>query len=198
MSIVIFCVLAYLIGSFPTSYIVVKAFRGVDIREHGSKNPGATNVFRVAGNLPGAITFVLDLLKGFLPVFFCYGIIKAEPTAVYLLVGLCAILGHTFPLFLGFRGGKGVATTAGVFLAVMPGPTLLCLLLFVLILSLTRYVSLGSMIAAVSLPFLGYALKADKAVILISVPLAIFVIYRHKENIKRLLNGTEHKIGEKK
>jgi acyl phosphate:glycerol-3-phosphate acyltransferase len=196
-SIILVFIVCYLVGSFPTSYLVVKAVKGVDIREHGSKNAGATNVIRVAGLVPGIITFIVDVLKGFLPVFFSIGIISGQPTVIYVLAGLFTILGHTFPVFLGFRGGKGVATAAGVFLALLPVPTIICLSLFAVSLAVTRYVSLSSIISAVFLPFLALVFHADKVIIYISAPLAIFVIYRHKENIKRLLNGTERKFGER-
>ena len=196
ITVILMLVLAYLIGSFPTSYIIVKAVKGVDIREHGSKNPGATNVIRVAGMAPGVLTFLIDCLKGLLPVLLSIGIISQGKSVIFILVGLFAILGHMFPVFLGFRGGKGVATAAGVFLALMPAVTLICLGVFTVCLAITRYVSLSSMIAAALLPTFALIFNTDNAIIYASVPLALFVIFRHKQNIKRLLNGTENKIGE--
>lgn len=194
-----FLILAYLLGSIPFGYLVAKVARGIDIREHGSRSIGATNVFRVLGKNWGALVFSLDVLKGYLavqaPIFF-----KALPPAMPFLLGLAvaAILGHAFPLSLGFRGGKGVATSFGVFLGVAPLPTLLSFGIWVLALGVTRIISASSLVAAVSFPTLVYFLCQGKPGFIflfpVSFALTIFIFYTHRQNIGRLIEGKEKQI----
>lgn len=195
--ILLWIVIAYLAGAVPTGYLAGKFFKGIDIREHGSKNPGATNVFRVVGTTAGIITFIVDALKGFLPVYiaakyFSFG--QFFPIAV----GLSAIAGHMWTIFLKFRGGKGVATGAGVFLALLPLPTLFALIIFAIVLFFTKYVSMGSIIAAFSLPVFAILLNKPKIHIFVSLIVAAAIILKHRSNIKKLIEGKEHKVGESK
>ncbi len=187
-------IIAYLLGSIPSGLIAGKAFFGIDIREHGSGNLGATNSFRVLGKKAGAFVTAADILKGtaatLLPILFETGI---HP----LLAGLLAVVGHMFPIFAGFRGGKAVATSAGVLLAYTPLFFLLLATVFVSMLFITKYVSVASVTAAV-VAFI-YAVihmiyTQDIPFFAAVVSLAFFVIYRHRANLVRLKNGTEPKI----
>ena len=192
-----FIVLAYFLGAIPNGVWIGKKVKGIDIREHGSKNTGATNALRVLGPKLGGIVFLGDVLKGLLPVFLAnrFGINGIN----LLLVGVVAILGHSFSCFIDFKGGKGVATSLGVFLYLVPTVTIVALLSFAVVVYLTRYVSLGSIIAAAVLPImtifmpLGHGLERTPMVIVTSI-VGLFVIYKHKSNIVRLLNGTENKL----
>ncbi len=198
--------LSYLIGAFPTALIAGKIIQRIDIREHGSGNVGATNVFRVLGWKAGLTVLLIDILKGFAPVWWLTRLIPSDQSGLeilalfQILAGLAAICGHIWTIFAGFRGGKGVGTAAGVFLAMQPVPVLLCLVIFILIVSFTRYVSLGSMTAAAALPFLllikMYVFKIEVAVsfLILAFILAVLIIITHRENIKRLVRGTENKL----
>jgi acyl phosphate:glycerol-3-phosphate acyltransferase len=196
--------LAYLLGSIPFGYILVRTFRGEDIRATGSGNIGATNVARSGAKGLGIATLVLDALKGWLAVYIAqrlalhYG---AFPHGydVAALAGLFAVLGHMFPIWLGFRGGKGVATALGVFLALMPFVTLIAVLVFVGVVVTTRYVSLGSIIGAAVLAILAVCFDERHRIIvdLCYVAIALLVIWKHSGNIQRLRAGTESKFGQK-
>ncbi|HBU68980.1 MAG TPA: acyl-phosphate glycerol 3-phosphate acyltransferase [Elusimicrobia bacterium] len=194
MNILLLAVLSYLSGSIPTGYIAVRLLKGADIRTLGSGNPGATNVLRVAGRVPGIITLLIDALKGFVPVMLAAKIFFPDRPALWLLAGLCAISGHIWTVFLNFRGGKGVATAAGVFLALLPVPTLTSVIIFALILAVTKKVSLGSIISALCLPAASAVFKAPWEFTAFAALAAAAIVYKHKSNIKRLLNGTENKI----
>ena len=195
-------ILTYLIGSVPFAYIYGKIFRKIDIREHGSGNVGATNVLRVFGTKAGIIVLLLDIIKGYLPVLIIcllYPLTQWQP----VLIGIFAILGHTFTIFLNFKGGRGVATSAGVFLALSPLSISVAILIFILVVSITKYVSLGSMIAAVFLlithtVFFVLCESANPYVFYFTVILCLFIIYKHKPNIIRLVKGSENKINFKK
>ncbi|WP_046176133.1 glycerol-3-phosphate 1-O-acyltransferase PlsY [Domibacillus indicus] len=191
-------IIAYLLGSIPSGLIAGKAFFGIDIREHGSGNLGATNSFRVLGKKAGAFVTAADILKGtaatLLPVFMDSGVHQ-------LLAGLFAVIGHMFPLFAGFRGGKAVATSAGVLLAYSPWFFLLLVIVFLCVLWITKYVSLASIVAAAA-AFI-YAVihtiyTGDYPFLAAVVALSFFVVYRHRANITRLRNGTEPKIPSRK
>lgn len=185
---------AYLIGAFPTSYIVGRLTRGIDLRQHGSGNLGATNAFRVLGWRAATPIFVVDVTKGFLPAFFFPRIDGAEPIGWTLAYGAAAIIGHMFSIYVGFRGGKGVATGAGVFLALAPLAALGSLLIWTMLVFATGYVSLASIVSAAALPLLIGLAGAPGAVLALSIALAGFVIYAHRANVRRLLRGEEHRF----
>ncbi|WP_417999840.1 glycerol-3-phosphate 1-O-acyltransferase PlsY [Heliomicrobium modesticaldum] len=185
-------VLSFFLGSIPFAYLVGR-LRGIDIRQHGSGNVGATNAFRVLGAGFGALTLILDAGKGALAAWL--GLANGETMAV--IAGLAAILGHTFSPFMRFKGGKGVASAAGVVLLLVPDVTLICLLAFGLAVFLTKYVSVGSLTAAALLPLLMFFLDKPLPYQLFALVTALFVIYRHNSNIRRLLAGTENPITRK-
>ena len=197
---------SYLIGSTPTAYLIGKWTRGIDIRQHGSGNVGATNVFRTVGRGWGSVALIGDMGKGFLVTYFAapYFFQLANPSAFslisfQLLLGLLAIAGHTWPVWLKFHGGKGVATSCGVFLGIYPKAVLLALAIWILVAFLSRYVSLSSIIAAFSFSiwlFVFYRNSSDFFLsLVISVVLFIFIVWTHRKNISRLFAGTESKIG---
>ncbi|OES45594.1 glycerol-3-phosphate 1-O-acyltransferase PlsY [Domibacillus iocasae] len=192
-------IIAYLLGSIPSGLIAGRAFFGIDIREHGSGNLGATNSFRVLGKKAGAFVTAADILKGTAATLIPISLhLQGVVTGIHpLLAGLFAVIGHMFPLFAGFRGGKAVATSAGVLLAYSPLFFLLLATIFVSILLITKYVSVASVSAAVA-AFI-YAVvhtiyEKDYPFFAVVVALAFFVIYRHRANIVRLRNGTEPKV----
>lgn len=193
LKIIIYLLLAYLCGAIPFGYIIAKIFKHVDIRTIGSGNPGATNVYRTISKPLGVLTLVLDLLKGFIPVYFT---VLLNPDSVWLIIAVAfvTIIGHVFTVFLNFKGGKGVATGCGVFLALNPLAILICVLVFVLFLVIFRYVSFASIMAAVTLPVSLYFLNSMIEIVIFASIISILVIVRHISNIKRLLNGTENKI----
>jgi acyl phosphate:glycerol-3-phosphate acyltransferase len=190
--------IAYVAGSIPSAYIAGKV-RGVDLRKHGSGNLGATNVIRVLGTKIGLVVFAFDVAKGALPVLLLPRWTVSNYAAVWIAMacGLSAILGHARPVFLLFkRGGKGVATAAGVFLALAPIQTLLVLIVFAVVLLTSGYVSLGSLISASLLPVLiGVTLGPTSPVFAISILVALFVYWTHRANIRRLRKGEEHRFG---
>ena len=195
MSLLLAVVVSYLIGSIPFGYIIAKS-RGVDIRQHGSGNIGSTNVWRTLGPLPGALSFAGDAGKGFAAVWlgrYAGGMEGAE-----LLTGLAAITGHSWPVFLKFRGGKIIATGAGVILALSPMTILILLVVWLAVLGLFRYVSLSSICAAVAVPISLYALGSGWKYTFFGALVALFAVYKHIPNIKRLLQGQEFKVGTKK
>ena len=185
-------VLAYLIGSIPSGLILGKLFWHTDLREHGSHNIGATNAWRTLGKVPGIIIFIADSFKGQAGVLLG-GMLVGTPLAA-VIGGLFAIIGHSFSLFLRFRGGKGVATSLGVLTMLMGNVTFIVFVLWFTIVYMTRYVSLGSVIAGFLTPILAALFSYPIEYIVFSMIAAILVIVRHRENIKRLMNGTENKI----
>jgi acyl phosphate:glycerol-3-phosphate acyltransferase len=193
---IILIIASYLLGAIPTGVILAKAFAGRDIRQEGSGNIGATNVTRVLGKKVGALTLVGDLLKGFLPVW--AGFVITGSLNVACLMGLAAFLGHLFPVYLGFKGGKGVATALGVFLYLSPIVILIEVIIFAFAVGVWKYVSLGSIIAAVSMPLLLLMIAFPKPIVLLSIIFAILIIIKHRSNIQRLMSGTENKFGSKK
>lgn len=182
---------AYLIGSIPTGLLLGKAY-GIDVRTKGSGNIGATNLYRTVGRKVGIITLIGDCLKGLLPVL----LIKFStlPTEFAAWVGLAAFCGHVFSVFLKFKGGKGVATALGVFLALAPLAVAIVIALFAGLMFLWRYVSLGSISAAAAMPLAVYLLGGSRSVTIVTLVIAVIVIIRHHENIKRLISGTESKF----
>jgi glycerol-3-phosphate acyltransferase PlsY len=195
--------LAYLLGSIPFGYLLVRLFVGGDVRETGSGGTGATNVTRRAGRGPGVLTLLLDLLKGVAAVLIARALLGAGAGADWWVcaAGAAAVLGHVFPVWLKFRGGKGVATGLGVFLVLAPIATLCALLLFVIVVRLWRYVSLGSIAAAALLPLAVWSLsavgvsdRAPRPLLLFSVLGAALIVFMHRANIGRLLRGEEGKL----
>jgi glycerol-3-phosphate acyltransferase PlsY len=189
-------VASYFIGAIPSGVVLARAFSGKDIRQEGSGNIGATNVTRVLGKKLGALTLAGDLLKGFLPV--CIGSYLVSSLNVVCLMGCAAFMGHLFPVYLKFKGGKGVATALGVFLYLSPIVILIEIIIFVFVVGIWKYVSLGSLIAAASMPLLLVIIGSPKPVVLLSMAFALLIFIKHKANIQRLLNGTENKFGTKK
>ncbi|MDY6820783.1 MAG: glycerol-3-phosphate 1-O-acyltransferase PlsY [Deferribacterota bacterium] len=193
MSYFLILLLCYLIGSIPFGYLIVKFFKGVDIRNVGSGNIGATNVGRLLGKKGFILVFLLDFLKGFLPI---YLLSHYYPESYLLLISaMLVIFGHMFSLFLKFKGGKGVATSLGVFLALAPVGIILAVFVFLLVILLSKMVSLSSILSAFSAAlFLWLTNPWFELNITVSI-IVLFIIIRHKDNIKRIVKGEEHKIG---
>ncbi len=186
-------VLAYFIGAVPFGYLLVKVFYKTDIRQHGSGNPGATNVWRVFGKKPGAVTLALDILKGVLPVLIARALFPYE-AALPVWCGLAAIIGHNWSIFLHGKGGKGVATSIGVFLALIPLPSLIAIAVFLIVFFFSGHVSTGSMAGAVGL-MTGTFIFPTASVLRIVVLIAgAMVLIKHVPNMKRLAAGTEPKV----
>ena len=200
MTLILALVAAYALGSIPAAYIAGK-WKGIDLRKHGSGNLGATNVFRVLGPRIGGAVFAFDMLKGAVPVLFFWRYVDASiasPVIIQILCGVAAIAGHVRPLWLGFgKGGKGVATAGGVFLALAPIETGLALAAFALTLFASGYVSLGSMIAAVLLPVLLFIRDGVSPLFIVCALIAVFVFWTHRANIQRLRQGTENRFGKR-
>lgn len=184
---------AYFLGAIPTGYWLGLAWKGKDVRKLGSGNLGATNVFRVLGKGPGMITLVLDIVKGLVPVLVAQHFYPGH-LRLAVATGLLAILGHTTSPFVGFRGGKGVATSAGVFGALLPWPTVVAGLTFAVVFALSGFVSLGSIVSAIALTFSAWALKAPYSLQLTAGLVSGFVIWKHRTNIQRLRAGTENRF----
>ena len=182
---------AYLIGSIPIGVLLAR-LKGKDPRKIGSGNIGATNVMRTAGKTLGIITLFGDILKGLIPTVIA--VYLGEPKLFIALVGLSVFLGHLFPVFLKFKGGKGVATGVGVYLAITPPAILISFVIFVIVFIIWKYVSLGSLIGTGIVPVSLYLLKAPPEYILLSLLITLCVFIKHKDNIKRLLTGTENKV----
>ena len=196
----------YLIGSIPTGYLAARAVKGIDIRKHGSGNMGATNVFRVLGPAWGIAVLLIDITKGFIaitviyPIFMEFGGEYSSELLAKLIFGFAAIAGHNWTIFLSFKGGKGVATTCGVFLAIAPYAVLCALLVWIAAVLVTKYISVASITAAVTCPlWIWLIYKEDDnftALISMSFLVPVLIIYTHRANIKRLRTGTEHKIND--
>ena len=193
MTIAAWLVGAYLIGAIPFGFLIGK-MRGVDVRTVGSKNIGATNVYRTVGHKWGFLAFFCDFLKGFLPVFLALRFASSVNANLPVYVGLAAVVGHTLTVFMKFRGGKGVATAFGMMVALATYPALLAFGVFVVTVWISHYISLGSMLAAASLAVLVWMFPCLLAVRIIAALIAVFVIVKHKSNIQRLMKGCENKI----
>ncbi len=192
---IVFIIFSYLLGSIPTGVIISKYFFNVDIQKVGSGNIGATNVARTLGKKVGILTLIGDALKGIIPVV----IVKLyEPYPInQTLIFFCALasfFGHLFPVYLKFKGGKGVATALGIFIVLFPLQTLICALLFFIIVYITRYVSLGSISSAILMPILVSFRAKDSYQIALSIIIGLFIVIKHKDNIHRLLEGKENKL----
>jgi glycerol-3-phosphate acyltransferase PlsY len=196
---------AYLLGSIPTAVWASKVFHGIDVRDHGSGNAGATNVIRVLGWKTGVPVLLVDMVKGslaaLLPVFFH---LAPQGSAflinLQIMTGLAAIIGHMYPVFAGFRGGKGVATAGGVILAIHPAASLVCMGIFALVFIITGIVSVSSMTAGIAFPILLLTLFDTPSLIfkIFSVFIAVALLFSHRKNIKRLFNGEEKRLFKKK
>ena len=201
------CALGYLFGSFPAGYFAGR-IAGVDVRAAGSGNIGATNVLRVLGKRWGYPVFLIDAFKGFAAVRLAYFLVNywpaAKPHADYIaiLAAVASIMGHTFPVWLGFKGGKGVATTAGVMFALLPLAVPFVMVLWLIAFYATRYVSLASIVAAISLPvsviiFARWRFGDTRALLYFTILIMLLVLWRHRSNFSRLLNGTEQRFSRK-
>ena len=192
MNMVLACLLAYVLGSIPNGLVFGKLFWHVDLREHGSHNIGATNAWRTLGKGPGFLIFLLDFLKGAISVYI--GMKLGDIALACVLTGVFAIVGHSCSLFLKFKGGKGVATGLGVIVMMMPVPALLVFLVWLGVVKLSGYVSLGSIVAAALVPVLAWKFGYPVEYIGFGILAAAFIIIRHHANIGRLRSGTESKI----
>src|SRR5690625_3675813 len=191
MNYVLFAILAYLLGSIPSALIVGKVGFKLDIRDHGSGNLGATNTFRVLGIKAGAIVTLADILKGTIATVIPLLVLDSDVSA--LIIGLFAVIGHTYPLFAKFSGGKAVATSSGIILGVSPLLFIIMIASFLITLYISKYVSLSSMITGIISIVVTIIMKSIVLLVMVSL-LTIFVFYRHKENIRRIKNKTEPKI----
>lgn len=203
MEYILFSVLAYIIGSIPTAIWVGKSWYDIDVREHGSKNAGATNTFRVLGKKPGIVVLSIDILKGaiatFLPVIFLSGKFEAGDETlvqIQILAAIFAVTGHVFPLFAQFKGGKGVATSLGVIIGLQPIAAAICIVIFLIVFIASKYVSLGAIIAALAFPLVIKFIVKEESIWLIgfSILLSCLVIFAHRKNIGRLIRMEESKM----
>jgi acyl phosphate:glycerol-3-phosphate acyltransferase len=186
-------VVAYLVGAIPFGYLIAKHLAGIDVRGAGSGNIGATNVARTAGKGLGLLTLLLDALKGATPPLVAQWALQLS-TRWIVAAGLVAVLGHVFPIFLGFKGGKGVATAAGAFLAISPLATLASIGAFAIVFAIGKVVSVGSLVASIALIVAVYLLDGRTEVLALAVTIAALVFVRHRGNIQRLLRGEESKL----
>jgi acyl phosphate:glycerol-3-phosphate acyltransferase len=192
---ILFAVLAYALGAVPTGYIAFRLSEKKDVRGYGSGNTGATNIMRLKGWKLAVPVVIADILKGFLPAFLAVKVFGDHRLA--LVAAFLAIFGHCYPIYIGFRGGKGVATTVGAFAGVAPIPFIIAAIVFLLAVALTRFVSLGSMLAAASFPAAVFLTGGRPDTVVWGGAVAILIAVRHRENIRRLLAGRERKLGEK-
>jgi acyl phosphate:glycerol-3-phosphate acyltransferase len=202
---IVTAVVSYLLGSIPAGFLMARA-KGVDIRTVGSGNVGATNVFRTVGKLPGILVYIVDAAKGFVACavvgsfgarWFAASASMGVRDFFPILAGVVAVLGHNYTCWLGFKGGKGIATSSGVLLALFPKALLVVLAIWILVFALSRYVSLASIVGAFWLPVFVWAFGYRRQCVIVASVLAVLAIYKHKSNIQRLIAGTEHRFGEK-
>ncbi|MEK8127417.1 glycerol-3-phosphate 1-O-acyltransferase PlsY [Paenibacillus filicis] len=189
--------LGYLLGSISFSFLAGKLLKGIDIRQHGSGNAGATNTLRVLGKGPGITVLVLDMLKGVAAVWLGYLLSGGDPLFL-VLAGISVIVGHNWPVFFGFRGGKGIATTIGVMVSLAFLPALLAGLAAILSIAWTRYVSLGSLLFTALLPLFIWLMGRPMEIFWLSLLLFVFAWFRHRSNIVKLVKGQENKLGAKR
>ena len=201
---IVFLILSYLLGSIPFSIIAGKLLKSIDVREYGSGNAGATNTFRVLGKKAGILVLLLDVLKGYLAVNLVWYTSYVPFTEIYinlqLTFGIAAVLGHVFPVYVGFRGGKGVATLLGFMIGVFPEAALISIVVFVLTLLFSKYVSLSSIFAGLFFPFGVYYLSVNlvPTMMIFSIFVPVLLIATHQRNIERLVRGDENKVRLKK
>ncbi len=187
--------ISYLIGSISFGYIFCKVFKGVDIRDYGSGNTGATNISRVLGPGAAITVFILDVLKGISAIYLAR--VFTDSPILIILAGIAVVAGHNWPVFFGFRGGRGIATSLGVLFAISPVVFTWLFIMGISVVALSRYISLGSMSGAVALPFLMWYFNLELPYIIFGILISLLAIIRHIPNIKRLKEGKESKIGEK-
>jgi glycerol-3-phosphate acyltransferase PlsY len=189
--------IAYLLGSISFSFLAGKLLKGIDIRNHGSGNAGATNTLRVLGVGPGVTVLLLDALKGVIAVMLGHWL--GDGSSLLLVIcGVAAIAGHNWPIFFGFRGGKGIATTIGVMITLAFLPALIVIVIAIVAIAITRYVSLGSLLGTVLLPIFIWSMGRPTEIFVLSLVLFVFAWYRHRSNIGKLLKGQENKLGAKR
>jgi glycerol-3-phosphate acyltransferase PlsY len=196
MNLFLYCILLsviYLVAAIPTGIVLAKVMGYEDVRDKGSGNIGATNVYRVAGKLPGILTLVGDILKGFLPLLAFKNWFSPTPTQLGIACAV-AIVGHCYPVYLKFKGGKGVATALGIFLVLSPNAVLGAATVFIITVAISRFISLGSVMAAMSAPLLILLFNHPQPVFLATLFIAALIIWRHRTNIKRLLDGSESRF----
>lgn len=190
-AIVLSAITGYFIGSIPFSYLVGKKLTNLDLRHHGSGNLGATNVIRIAGKKAGILAFILDILKGIVSYLIGYYLAGINGAA---LASTLAVLGHSYSIFTKFRGGKGVATSFGIIIMFSPITAICMTILQLTVIKITHFMSLASIISAISIPVFAKLFELPNQFLYFGLFIAVFVTYKHKENIKRLLNGTENKF----
>jgi len=191
---ILIAVTAYLFGSIPTGYLFVRLTARKDIRQLGSRSMGATNVLRVKGWKSALPVAVIDVLKGFLPAFFA---LKYSGDLVFAACcALLSVVGHCFPFSIGFKGGKGVATSLGAYAVIALLPLMVCLGLFLIVVAVGRYVSLGSLVGSLAFPFIVLLSGGPQGVFLVSLAIALLIVFQHRGNIGRLIKGTERKLGD--
>lgn len=189
--IILILIFSYFMGSIPFSLIIARFFKGIDIRNHGSGNVGATNVLRTVGKKEAALALAADVIKGALPVLLATFILDNFWIAAAVIT---VVMGHVFPIFAGFKGGKGVATSLGALIVIVPSGVIISMLIWILVLAVFRYASLASIIAAIALPSICFGLKSPLAFTAAASICAIIILLKHTENIKRLIAGTESKV----
>ena len=192
-SLIITLIVSYLVGAIPCGVVLTRLSGAEDIRKSGSGNIGATNVYRTAGRKLGVLTLVGDIIKGVIPVIYAVAVVHYNLEQVALVAG-ATFLGHLYPVYIGFRGGKGVATALGIYLVLSPLAVLIAAVVFVVLVGIWRYISLGSITAAAVFPLLIYLLEGSLPLLYASLFISLMVIWRHRENIGRLLSGTENKF----
>ncbi len=201
---ILMLILSYLIGSIPTSIIAGKLVRGIDIRQHGSGNAGATNVFRVLGWKTGVVVLIIDILKGLVPTVWVAKVgmmgMGGHPINFQILAGLAAVFGHIWTLFAAFKGGKGVGTGAGMIIGIAPLAVLICVVVFVAVVAISRIVSLGSILASVTFFVVIFAQRflfqqsVPDQLLIFSIFIPLLIIFTHRSNLQRLWRGEENKI----
>lgn len=195
--------ISYLLGSLPTGFLVARA-KGIDIRQHGSGSTGATNVFRTIGKKPGIFVFICDALKGFIAVWIAWHYFAnghLSPALIAIIAGIVCILGHNFPVWLKFKGGKGVATSLGVVIGLFPIAAGVAFIVWMIVFFVTRYVSLASLLAAIAVPVtvaVDPGMPEKTPLLIFAIIAALLVIVRHQSNIQRLIAGTENRFSKKK
>jgi acyl phosphate:glycerol-3-phosphate acyltransferase len=200
---IVVSIVGYLLGSIPTGFLVAKA-RGVDIRAVGSGNIGAANTFRAIGKTAGIFVLVMDALKGYVAVEICglilslLGVPQSDWENYRIIAGIFAVLGHNYTCWLGFKGGKGIATTGGIYLALAPLAVLIAFVVFILTVVITRYTSLGSILGAVIIPIVVWLTHDNGMLRIVTIALGVLAILKHQANIQRLIAGTENKVEFKK
>ncbi len=201
-------VISYLVGSIPTAIITGKVLKGIDIRQHGSGNAGATNVFRVLGWKAGVFVLLVDMAKGFVATVLVYkialGAVDIQPVVLQIIAGMAAVFGHIWTVFAGFKGGKGVGAGAGMIIGLVPGAVLAGIVVFVIVVALTRYVSLGSILASLTVALYLYGKHfllhrtVETPLLVLGILVPVLIIFTHRSNLQRLLQGNENRIEFKK